>query len=99
MAKQKYPLDYSFTKGVKVVINQLSLLLAALSVWSFGYGLELALTNLAHMKLANLLQYIGIATSPPLYFYFAALYTGNDCYLTPVKIALLFLCRSPLSPL
>ncbi len=42
------------------------------------------------IELANLLQYVGIATSPALYFCFAALYTGNDQHLAPVKIALLF---------
>ncbi len=81
---------YAWNRRENQAVMALLLLLAALSVWSFGYGLELALTDLTHMKLANMLQYIGIATIPPLYFYFAALYTGNDHHLTPVKIALLF---------
>jgi hypothetical protein len=82
---------YAWNRRENQAVTTLSLLLAALSVWSFGYGLELALTDLSHMKLANLLQYVGIATSPALYFYFAVYYKGNDHQLTRLKITLLFL--------
>jgi len=67
------------------VVMALSLNLAALSVWSFGYGLEVVLTSLAHVKAPIVLQYFGIATVPPLYLYFATRYINRDKFIDPIK--------------
>lgn len=74
-----------------LAVLSLSLLLAAATIWSFGYGLEVASTNLAQMKIAAVFAYIGIATIPVFFLIFAARYSGNDAWLTPFIIKLLFI--------
>ncbi len=82
---------YAWKRRSNQSVFPLAILLTALSIWSFGYGLEIALTSLPHMKLANAFQYIGIAICPTLYFIFAARYTGNDHLFKVSNAPLLFL--------
>ncbi len=69
----------------------LSLLVAAVAIWSFFYGLEFSLANLSLMRIAVALSYVGISAIPVLWFAFAARYSGKDQWLKPSNIALLFI--------
>ncbi|MBE9506191.1 MAG: PAS domain-containing protein [Chloroflexi bacterium] len=69
----------------------LSLLVAAVAIWSFFYGLEFSLAKLSLMRVAVAVSYVGIAAIPVLWFVFAARYSGNDQWLKPSNIALLFI--------
>ena len=71
--------------------SSLSLLLASAAIWSFFYGLEIALSGLTAMRMALSLQYVGIATISVLWFIFAARYAGRGAGLTAHRIGLLFL--------
>lgn len=71
--------------------SSLSLLLASAAIWSFFYGVELALSGLTAMRMALSLQYVGIATISVLWFIFAARYAGRGAGLTAHRIGLLFL--------
>jgi len=72
-------------------ILPLSWLLASATIWSFFYGLEVASTNLAIMKILNLFGYLGIATLPVFWFIFSAHYCGNSSWLTASNTVLLFI--------
>ncbi len=70
----------------------MSLLMAAVAVWSFFYGLELAVTDsLSLMWVALGLAHVGIVTIPVLWFIFSCRYSGNDQWLKPSRIVLLFI--------
>lgn len=69
----------------------LFLLMLAAAVWAFFYGVELSLNRLSSMQIAVTLQYSGIATICVFWLIFAARYTGNDKWLTPQVIGLLFI--------
>ena len=68
----------------------MSLLMASVAVWSFCYGLQLVSTNLTQMNRLTMIYYIGIAAIPVFWLMFAARYTGNDGWLTPLRTKLLF---------
>lgn len=69
----------------------MSLLMASVAVWSFCYGLQLVSTNLTQMNRLTMIYYIGIAAIPVFWLMFAARYTGNDGWLTPLRTKLLFI--------
>jgi len=71
----------------------LSLLLLAAAIWSFFYGVEFSHSSLAPMRVALVLQYLGIASMPVLFFVFAVRYSGNDGWLCASRVA--FLCILP----
>ncbi|MEZ0396087.1 MAG: histidine kinase N-terminal 7TM domain-containing protein [Anaerolineales bacterium] len=57
----------------------LAWLMAAITVWSFGYALELAIGDLRIQILMAKIEYFGITTTPVLWFFFALSYCGyND---------------------
>ncbi len=69
----------------------LALLLAAATFWSFFYGLEVASTTHLQILVYGSFAYLGIATVPVLWLIFAARYSGNDNWLTPLNRAFLFI--------
>ncbi len=85
---------YAFKSRKYPAMFNLALLLMAATVWTLGYSLELASTNLQTMKLFNTFAYLGIATIPVLWLIFVARYTGNDGWLTPLNTTLLFIIPS-----
>lgn len=71
--------------------KQLSLLMAAVCIWSLFYGLELSTDNSALMKLYVRLQYLGISTIPVFWLLFAANYAGKDRWVNKKTIILVFI--------
>ncbi|MFW6056995.1 MAG: histidine kinase N-terminal 7TM domain-containing protein, partial [Chloroflexota bacterium] len=82
---------YVLRRRRNAVTWPLSLLLVAAATWSFFYGLELVLPGLTLMRLALILEYVGIATIPVFWFVFAARYAGRGAGLTRSRVGLLFI--------
>jgi PAS domain-containing protein len=80
----------AFKRRYKPAMFNLFLLLAAVTVWSLGYSLEIAADSLQQMMVAATFAYVGIATVPVLWLTFVAHYSGKDGWLTPLNSALLF---------
>ncbi len=80
----------AFKRRYNPAMLNLSLLLAAVTVWALGYSLEIAATSLQQMMIATTFAYVGIATVPVLWLTFVARYSGKDGWLTPFNSALLF---------
>jgi diguanylate cyclase (GGDEF)-like protein len=81
---------FAFKRRYKPAMLNLSLLLAAVTVWALGYSLEIAADSLRQMMVAATFAYVGIATVPVLWLMFVARYSGKDGWLTPLNSALLF---------
>lgn len=69
----------------------MSFLMVSVAVWSFSYGLELISVSLTQMKILTVIYYTGITTIPVFWLIFAARYSDNDNWLTPLNIKLLFI--------
>lgn len=82
---------YVWKRSRDAIASSLPPLLTAAAVWSFFYGLELALPGIALMRVALTLQYVGIATIAVLWFIFAARYSGRGEGLTGSRVGLLFI--------
>lgn len=82
---------FAFKRRYKPAMLNLSLLLAAVTVWALGYSLEFAADSLRQMMIAATFAYVGIATVPVLWLMFVARYSGKDGWLTPLNSALLFI--------
>ncbi|MCB9007000.1 MAG: GAF domain-containing protein [Ardenticatenaceae bacterium] len=68
---------------------EITLLLVALFIWTFGYAAELSLPTQA-MKLAMAkLQYVGITAVPLFWFMFAVRFAGYHRWLTTRRVVLL----------
>jgi PAS domain-containing protein len=63
----------------------------AVSIWSLGYGAELACLNLEGMMLVTELEYLGIVTIPVLWLILTLLYTGRSKWVSPRYIISLFI--------
>lgn len=59
------------------------LFLAAVAAWQVGYALELAATGLPAKEFWFAEQYLGIATLPTLWLFFAIQYSGRSAWLKP----------------
>ena len=81
---------YAWRRRQNAAVLTLSLLLAAATVWSFFYGVELALTDFTAIKIFTAAGYLGIAAIPVLWLIFAVRYAGHGGWLTPTRTALLF---------
>lgn len=65
-------------------------MMLANSIWSLGYGLELASNTLSQMKLFINIEYLGITTLPMCWFLFCLQLAGKDCwYKKPLNLSLL----------
>lgn len=67
-----------------------ALTMAAVTIWSFGYGLELASTELAAMRRWVVFEYVGITTAPVLWLLFSLRFSGLGDRLAPWHFAALF---------
>lgn len=66
-------------------------LFVAMSLYSFGYAMELSNTTLQYMLLWSRIQYIGIATIPALWIMSALVYSDLEGWLNRRKIALILI--------
>ena len=62
--------------------------MGVLSLWAFGYGMELMHSDLSDMMFWIRVEYIGVGFIPALWFLFCASYSGHDKYLTPRNASL-----------
>lgn len=69
----------------------LALLLAAVAQWALATALEAAAIGIPHKVFWGTVGYVGITTSPVLFFIFALAYTHQDRWLTRRNLSLLFL--------
>jgi PAS domain S-box-containing protein len=60
----------------------LSVMIFSVSLWSFGYAIELGCPNLDVIKLLVKIEYIGIVTVAPTFLVFALEYTGRSYLIT-----------------
>lgn len=65
--------------------------MAALTIWSFGYVLELYCSSLSVTLLMVKIEYIGIVTLPVAWLIFALQYTGREKWISIRNLALLFI--------
>ena len=64
--------------------------MAAVGIWSIGYFFELVLPSASGRMLAAQIEYLGIASLPPLWLLLAARYTDGIDLRRPLRAALLF---------
>lgn len=62
----------------------------AITVWTWGYGLELTCLTLACMLFWIKVEYLGIATLPAIWMVFTLQFAGHETWLTWRRAALLF---------
>lgn len=67
-----------------------ALLMLAITVWTWGYGLELTCLTLACMLFWIKVEYLGIATLPAIWMVFTLQFAGHETWLTWRRAALLF---------
>jgi len=73
------------------VAGPFALLMGAVTVWAFGYALQLVCADLSSNLLLNDIEYLGIVTVPVAWLLLALRYTGRNQYITKRTIALLFI--------
>ena len=69
---------------------EMTLLLAAMSIYAVGYALELLSNDLAAMRFWLRVEYVGIAPLPALWLRFVFQYTDRPAWTTPRSALLLF---------
>ncbi len=69
--------------------GSIALLMAALTVWSLAYAIQLSCTTLSAQVFWGKVQYFGIVLTPVMWFAFAAQYTGRGRWLRRPVPALL----------
>jgi PAS domain S-box-containing protein len=57
-----------------------------ITLWSFGSGFELLLTNASTIAVVTFFTYIGITIVPAAWFIFALQYTGNEVWITRKRL-------------
>lgn len=67
------------------------LLMAAETIWIFGYALELMSTQLSTVLLLNNIMYPVISTVPVAWLFIVLCYTGREHYLTRRTVPLFFI--------
>ncbi len=70
--------------------RSLAWLMAANTIWTGGYLLELSSAQLGAQIFWAKAQYLGICSAAPLFFVFTLKYTRQDAWLTRRNLALLF---------
>jgi PAS domain S-box-containing protein len=66
-------------------------LMVGVSVWSLGYAVELASTDLQVQLLCTRIQYLGIVSVPVTWFLFVQRYAGHDRWTRRPNVLLLFI--------
>lgn len=64
--------------------------MVSLSIWAFGYSLELTSTTLDQMLIWINVEYIGIGLIPAFWFTFCLAYSGRDDLLTKPNLIAIF---------
>lgn len=67
-----------------------ALMISALGIWLFTYGIELSSTNLQMLKPFTVLSYFGSVTTFAFWLFFCSYYTGYLTWLTPINKVLIF---------
>ncbi|MGB7787358.1 histidine kinase N-terminal 7TM domain-containing protein [Methanoregula sp.] len=67
------------------------LLMAAETVWIFGYAMEMMSTRLSTVLLLNNIEYPALLTVPVAWFFIVMCYTGREQYLTRRSVPLFFI--------
>ncbi|HJQ28119.1 MAG TPA: histidine kinase N-terminal 7TM domain-containing protein, partial [Rubrobacter sp.] len=80
---------YAWRRRDVLGAETLAFLMVAISVWSFGYALELAFPGIEGKIFWAKFQYLGIAAVPVAWLAFALQYTGRTGWLTKSRLALL----------
>jgi PAS domain S-box-containing protein len=65
-------------------------LMLGISIWALSYGIELSCTNLEQILFCIKIEYFGISLLPALWFVFIVKFVGNDKWLTPLNLILIF---------
>lgn len=81
---------YAFNQRRQPGATVFGWLISAMTIWSISYAFELLAPTLSGKILAAKLEYIGITSTPVLWFIFALKYTGHADWLTPNKHIALF---------
>ena len=82
---------YAYNRRNEHASFYLNLLLAAVSLWSFFYGVELAATSLKIIQICLIFEYLGIANVAVLWLLYAAFYTRKRNWLTTKLRFILFI--------
>jgi serine phosphatase RsbU (regulator of sigma subunit)/PAS domain-containing protein len=82
---------YTWRRRPAASAGQVTLLVMAVAVWSFGYAMELASPDKPTMLFWIRLEYLGIAPIAALWLIFVFQYTGHEKWLTRRNAALLFI--------
>ncbi|MBN1538200.1 MAG: diguanylate cyclase [Anaerolineales bacterium] len=77
-------------KTIGILATIFTLVLASVTIYSFGYAMELLNTTLEGVMLWLRVEHIGIQTLPVMWFLFALFITGNDKWLTIKRLSALF---------
>jgi len=85
---------YAFTRRQVVGSRVFALLMLALCVWSFFYGVELSCLTLEGMLACTVVEYLGITTIPVMWLILTLLYTGRERMVTLRNVILLFVIPS-----
>ncbi|HET7271425.1 MAG TPA: histidine kinase N-terminal 7TM domain-containing protein, partial [Rubrobacter sp.] len=80
---------YAWRRRDVLGAESLAFLMVAISVWTFGYALELAFPGIAGKIFWAKVQYLGIITLPVAWLAFALQYTNRTEWLTRSRLALL----------
>jgi PAS domain S-box-containing protein len=73
------------------IVRPFTLLMAAETVWIFGYALELMTTSLPTVLILNDIEYPALQTVPIAWLFIILLYTGRGRYLTWRTVPLFFI--------
>ena len=80
---------YAWRRRDVLGAESLAFLMMAISVWAFGYALELAVPGIEGKIFWAKVQYLGIVCVPVAWLAFALQYTGRTRWLTRSRLALL----------
>jgi len=72
-------------------VQMFTLLMIAVSIWSFGYSLELWSGELSAILFWKKVKYLGIVVVPVAWFTFCLHYTGREKWITTRNLLLLFI--------
>ncbi len=72
------------------IIQPFLLLMAAVTIWIFGYAGELMSTSLSTVLLLNDIEYLAVPVVPVAWLFLVLVYTGRGHYLTRRTVPLFF---------
>lgn len=81
----------TYKRSKEILANNISLLLATASIWSFFYGVEIAGSTIHFIRVCLSLEYIGIVLLPVFWFLYALNYSGNENLIRKKNVPILFI--------